>query len=222
MSTSIAEVFRTRQALRDLDEATRIHRDAVLRLGTTGAEREDIAAIVEDGGRILLPDRQRAYHQLLLSAALPEDDFPAFIAATAILLTDRISEGGGTDDLYWNWEAFGDHYRLADPPVRAALMNGFRLCSDKGRVTLGDEPSQDDCLTRSDEDVLSIVSGAGLRALAHAIDEVVPPHEAGALWQDMAKLPLSWQAVAGFRHLYERGGSMAPPDPQSAPLIPWT
>ncbi|AZQ66956.1 hypothetical protein EF888_07290 [Silicimonas algicola] len=144
MSTSIAEVFRTRQALRDLDEATRIHRDAVLRLGTTGAEREDIAAIVEDGGRILLPDRQRAYHQLLLSAALPEDDFPAFIAATAILLTDRISEGGGTDDLYWNWEAFRDQGSLAarlkaGPRVTVILRStrsseqSSRMADDHGR-----------------------------------------------------------------------------------------
>ena len=221
MITSLADVFRTRQALRDLDEVTRINRDAVLRLGTTGAEREDIAAIVESDGRIPIPRSQRAYHQLLLSAALPEDDLPAFIAATAILLTDRIADGGGTDDLYWNWEAFRDHYRLSDPPVRAAIMGGFRLCGDKGRVTLGDGPTEADCLTRVADDVLDVVTGAGLKDLARAVAEDVPAEEAGALWLASADEALSWQAVAGFRHLYERERSMAPPNAATVPLIPW-
>ncbi|PWK55537.1 hypothetical protein C8D95_107203, partial [Silicimonas algicola] len=69
---------------------------------------------------------------------------PAFIAATAILLTDRISEGGGTDDLYWNWEAFRDQGSLAarlkaGPRVTVILRStrsseqSSRMADDHGR-----------------------------------------------------------------------------------------
>ena len=221
MFTSIADVFRIRQALRDLTEAVRINQDAVLRLGTTGAEKDAIARIVEAGCRIDMPGDNRAFTQLLLAAAMPEDDYPAFIAATAILLTDRLRSGGGTDDLYWNWKAFRDHYRLADPPVRAALMNGFRMAEEMGLVNLDTGPNASDCLTRTPEDVLSMLEGSGLDDLLRAIETETPADEAGALWAETDTGTLSWQALTGFRYLYERPASMAPEHPESAALIPW-
>lgn len=221
MYTSIAEVFRTRQAVGDLTETVRSHQDAILRLGTTGAEKEAIRTIVDAGCKITLPDQIRAYSQLLLSAAMPEEDFPAFIAATAILLIDRLTDGGGTDDLFWNWDAFRDHYRLADPPVRASLMNGFRMAQDLGRVTLRDGPQDLDCQTRRLEDVLAILEGSGLDELAFDIRREVSAEDAGLRWSNSNPAELSWQALSGFRYLYERPSSMAPADDHGAPLIPW-
>lgn len=221
MSTSIADVFRIRQALRDLTEAVRINHDAVLRLGTTGAEKEAVVRIVEAGCRIDMPGDNRAFTQLLLAAAMPEDDYPAFVAATAILLTDRLRSGGGTDDLYWNWKAFRDHYRLADAPVRAALMNGFRMAEEMGLVTFDTGPDATDCLTSTSEDVLSMLQGSGLDELVLAIETEAPADQAGALWTEADTGTLTWQALTGFRYLYERPVSMAPEHPESATPIPW-
>ena len=47
---------------------------------------------------------------LTTAAAMPDEDFSRFVVATAILLLDRIQDGGGTDDLYWNFEAFREHF----------------------------------------------------------------------------------------------------------------
>ena len=52
MFTSPADVFRTRQALRDLAEAVRSNSVALARLGTTENERKAIESIVDAGGRI--------------------------------------------------------------------------------------------------------------------------------------------------------------------------
>ncbi len=221
MFTSKADVFRTRQVLRDLAEAICIHKDAVLSLGTTGAEKEAIARIVDAGCVIPGSTDSRVYTQLLLSAALPEDDYPAFIAATIILLTDRLNFGAGKDDLYWNWEAFQDHYRLADPPVRAAVLNGFRMAHLMGRVSLGDNSLDADCVTRSADDVLSMIEGEEAHILSQAIREEVTAEEAGALWDSATADAMTWQSLTGFRYLYERPQSMRPARPESAPLIPW-
>ena len=222
MFTSIADVFRTRQTLWDLSQAIRINKDAVLSLGTTGAEKEAITRIVDANCKIDPKGDDRAYSQLLLSAAMPEEDYPAFITATLILLTDRLRSGGGSDDLYWNWEAFQDHFRLADPPVRAALMNGFRLAVTLEKINLGPDLKASDCLTRTREDVLSMLEGEGTEGLVEAIQNEAPRHEAGALWARSATESMTWQSLSGFRYLYERPASMAPEHPEAAPMIGWT
>ena len=221
MFTSAAEVFRTRQAVRDLNDAVRAHPQAMQRLGTTGAERAAIAAIVENGCILTFPNHARAYSQLLLSAAMPEDDFPAFVTATSVLVANRLLLGAGEDDLYWNWDAFRDHYRLADPPIRAALMNGFRMMNDTGRVTLSDPPMEPECLTRVSEDVIAMLETAGQFELSRSIGEGVSAKDAGRLWQMAARKSLSWQSLTGFRYLYERSSSIAPREPDATNLIPW-
>ena len=220
MFKSTADVFRTRQAVWDLAEAVRRNSPAVERLGTTSAERDAILRIVAAGCRIGVGDA-RAYDQLLLSAAMPENDFSGFATATAILLMDRLQGGAGHDDLFWNWDAFRDHYPLADPPVRAALMNGFRAAAASGLVTLEHGPEGSDCLTRAEDDVMSLLLSEGDGQLADAIGDNISPEEAGRIWHRTDSQTLSWQAHMGFRYLYERPSSMAPPDPEDAALIPW-
>ena len=221
MFTSSADVFRTRQALGDLAEALRSHSAAVVRLGTTDHERSAIHRIVATGCRID-GGQDRVYTQLLLSAAMPDEDFLGFAVATAILLMDRLQEGVGGDDLFWNWDAFRDHYRLAEPPFRAALMNGFRIAEASGRVSLESSPEGSDCLTRPSSEVVSLLRSTGQPQLAKAIEDNVSAKEAGRIWSETAKDALTWKVCAGFRYLYERPASMTPPDAENTALIPWT
>lgn len=84
---------------------------------------------------------------LLLAATHPEQDGPGFEAATALLLGDLISGGLGPDDLAAHWDTFAMHYRAADAPVRAALMQGFALCHALGHCDLAALPQADDLRT---------------------------------------------------------------------------
>ncbi len=156
---------------------------------------------------------------VLLAAALPDDDFPVFLYATALALTDMLQADDPPDTLYWNWEAFHAQYALADGPVRAALMNGFRVAEMAGRVEL--EPALDasQCLTATREQVLSMLDGSGERALTAAILADVDAVAAGRLWSVVESV--SSPALAAFRYLYERRDGLAPPAPEGAPIIPW-
>ncbi len=201
-------------------EVVHTHRSALSRLGDTGADRAEIVSIAEAGCTI--PDSgTRAYSAILHAAAMPDDDFSCFIAATAILLADRLQGGAGDDDLYWNYDAFKDHYKLADAPVRAALMNGFRQGQKQGCVRLPEAPPPEACLTRQRPDVLQLLAAEGNEILVETIQSDSSAATAGALWTAAAKRPLSLPAKAGFRYLYERSVSLAPDQPQDAALIPW-
>ena len=221
MFISSADVFRTRQATRDLIDVVRSHRKAMTRLGDTKAGEAALIQIVNSNGCITSEDDD-IYRQIMLAAALPDDDFPCFVTATSLLLANRLQDSHGTDDLYWNWDAFRDHYRLADPPVRAALMNGYRTLSDTGRVSLDNAPKAEDCLSRAVEDVVILLDGDDEFELSHSIKGEISPSDAGHLWQVASRKDLSWQALMGFRYLYERPRSIAPKEPKDAELIPWT
>ena len=221
MFTSSADVFRRRQAVSDLNSVVRAHRSAMSRLGVTGAEREAIAEIVSAGSVLTGPEQDRIASQLLLTAALPDDDFNAFVTATAILVVNRLSGGRGDDDLFWNWDAFQEHYRLAEPPVRAALMNGFRVMDRTGLVTLDGGPTEEDCLSLSRDAVLDALGKDGPAGLASAIATEVSGEVAGRLWNQFAPTGLAAPALSGFRYLYERPRSMVPELPSVVPVIPW-
>lgn len=222
MFTSTADVFRTRQALRDLLDVVHQNREAIFRPGLTGAERDAIGKILDRGCRIVATDDARAYSEIRLAAAMPEEHFNGFVVSTALLLADRLQQGCGGDDLYWNWDAFRDHYMLADPPARAALMNGFRLGDILGRLSLGDAPTEQACLTLGRGDVLSSLQRVGATELARALERGISSGEAGEIWARSANGHLEWHEIAVFRYLYERPESMSPPEPKSVPLIPRT
>ena len=220
MFTSSADVFRTRQAVHDLREVVHLNRNAVKRIGASGADSAMIEAIVQNGARIP-ENKSRAYSSILLAAAMPDEDFNGFIASTAILLADRLQNGGGEDDLFWNYEAFRDHYGLADAPVRAAIMNGFRVAHQSGRCMLPAEPDNYMCQTRRRQDVLHLLRAEGFEVLEKAIESDVGADIAGDLWTEVMDRELSLPELAGYRYLYERPRSMAPADPGRAILIPW-
>ena len=78
MLTSSAEVFRTRQAIRDLTDAVRLNRVVIECLGANGAERQQLVEVVNQGCRLPEVDFKRVYSSLLFAAAQPEEDFSAF------------------------------------------------------------------------------------------------------------------------------------------------
>lgn len=218
MFTSSAVVFRTRQAIRDLSDVVMSGRDSIARFSVR-SHAVGLPRLMANNGRFNLPDDRDFYSDVLLAAAMPEEDFPAFTSATAILLVDLLQNGEGSDDLYWNWDTFQSHYRLADPAIRAALMNGFRIGFETGLVRLEASPDAFDCLTIGPDEVHAILERAGQGDLLRAIGSSVPSIEAGRIWERHTQGDL--RALPGFRYLYERWSSMAPTNPETAPLIPW-
>jgi sugar/nucleoside kinase (ribokinase family) len=226
MFTSSADVFRTRQAIGDLRSLIRHTpeetRSRLIAGFPTSVEDGDrmIERIVADGVRFRHPDDFEVHTSVLLAAALPDEDFPTFIFATALALSDMLQADDPPDTLFWNWNAFQAQYVLADPPLRAALMNGFRVAELAGRVELDPALKHVDCLRVSRDAVLSVLDGSGERALMAAILSEVDAREAGRLWS--AVDTVSGPAVTAFRYLCEREEGLAPPDATSAALIPWS
>ena len=221
MFTSSAVVFRTRQAVSDLAETIGdIGSSAVERMCSNNEAFQTLSALLANGQwRFNLPEHQSAYSDVLLAAALPEEDFPAFILATCALLSDRLLGGDGSDNLYWNWDAFQDHYRLADAPERAALMNAFRLADEQEIISIRNVPTERDCLTYSLAEVLREEQSD--LEMQEMLQQEMSAVEAGEFWLNDTDKAAPDHAKA-CRYLYERPASMHPAHPDLAPLIPWT
>ena len=224
MFTSAADVFRTRQVVSDLSSSILLAgRTAFARFASgEDAERRLLRIVRDQGGHFSFPNDEPAYGETLLAAALPDEDFPAFTCATALLLLDRIQGGDGQDDLFWNWDAFADHYRMADPSIRAVLMNGFRVAAGLGRVSLAAVPDPVDCLTYRPEVILTWLRDEAVPQLSAAIRDETDPDQAAEVWAAIAPGEPSDAVLAGIRYLYERPVCMAPRDPHTASLIPWS
>jgi hypothetical protein len=224
MFTSAADVFRTRQIRFDL--AAHIAVNGQRALGRMSSGPESLARLRHvldgQGGRFSFPDDLDVYGEVLLAAALPDDDFPAFTCGTALLLLDRLGDGDGEDDLYWNWDAFSDYYRLADPQIRATLLNAFRHGVMTGKLSVSSMPEPSDCFTRPPKRVLPALRAGGHNELVTAIEEDASPESAGALWLRMAQHEPAAAALVGIRYLFERPESLAPVSPETAPLIRWS
>ena len=241
MSTSEPGTFRLRQSLADLNRQKLQFPLATVRRIGAGIPLRD--AGVPDVQRRLewyfsgkAPVAQLRRDRLvqgavLMASALPEDDFDSFIAATVLLLVERLTVDGRTDNGFWNWKRMAPHYRLTSPDLRASIMCGFREARRIGRVILADGPGADECLTTP--------RAAGLDALRRnrvefpllslvewTVREEADARLAGALWASqhraVAGLPDGPRAaaLAGFRYLYERPLSMEPPSGASLPVIP--
>lgn len=149
-----------------------------------------LESMIAGSGRIPDDYAEELHPCLLLTAALPQEDGPAFEAATALLLLDRLQGGAGPDDLFWHWDSFVDHYRSADPPVRAALMQGYAYCERLGLVELPDPPQNQDLCTQSRDDV-----EAGLLELARSLS---PPDI-----ESVSRADSGWNARRHARALVE-------------------
>lgn len=180
------------------------------------------------------PEDRPALAAVMMTSALPEEDFDAFLAATVLLLLERLRAGAGMDNRFWNWSLQSHHYRLAPTEVRAAIMCGFREAIRLGRINLGASPDAEDCLSLSREAVLGLLGAAvasGRKddltpSLLAAIRAEAAPVEAGRLWSaghgraDALPPGSRRAALSGFRYLYERPVSMQVPAPYEAPSLP--
>ena len=207
--TGFADVFRLRQAIADLSHQVATASPQVLaRIAdqgrTTGSS--ELLRHAAGAGTFDLPRDDDMLSAVLLAAALPDDDHRAFTVATALLLLDRLKNGGGRDDLYWNWDAFADHYRLAAPAMRAAIMCGFRALTFARGLYLSHPPTPEDCLTEP----------------GFATDLDPSPEEAARLWRARVAqtAPLTADERRLFRHFVEREAGMAPEYPDSCPPVP--
>ncbi len=231
MVKSSSDVFGLRQSLSDLRAYLRgAGRPVRARLAGSmrsaeGAE-ERLAqidrVIDEQGARFQMPGDVDVQEVVRLAAALPSDDYPAFTFSTAFLLADRLQSVGSDDDLYWNWESFRAEYALADPPVRAALMNAFRFGAVSGRVQINGHPKPDDCLTHSREEVRKFLESSGRVDLLAFLLGDPDADDAGDAWMKAGGAPLQREDALAFRYLYERPVSFAPARAGDAPLLPWS
>lgn len=222
MFTSTAGVFRKRQAVSDLTSfISSAGRTAFGRLSSVEDSDDllDCILIIQDG-RFSEATDAAVVGEVLLASALPDEDFPAFTCATALLLLNLLQSGTGGDDLRWNWDAFAEHYRLADPGIRAVLMNAFRIGAETGALRLSAMPEPQDCMTYSPEVLFSMLVRSGHEELASDLLREPNAREAGELWAASASKKLDRVALAGFRFLFERPTSMAPSNPAVVPPIP--
>ena len=225
MFTSSADVFRTRQALGDLrgfvaqvPEETR----ARLIAGLPPLDESAVDTLVRverDGLRFRHPKDTEIHTSVLLAAAMPDDDFPVFVYATALVLADMMQSDEAPDTLYWNWEAFHEHYSTADAPARAALLNGFRVAELAGRLELDPRMDPNHYFRLDRRALLDQLERAGERGLYAAVLADADPQDVGRLWVESDSL--SGPAVAAFRYFYERDAGLAPPSAETAPLIPF-
>ncbi len=228
MKISAAEVFRTRQVIADLKAFVRNTPEKTmerLAIGLPGfspgvPDRGDLYRLVYKQDCQFRPSAEvDTYAAVLLAAAFPEEDFPVFILATAILLADLLQATSTPDNLFWNWETYRDHYAIADPDARAVIHNGFRTGHRIGVVKLDPEPKESLCLRSKRTEVLSGLEGTGQTGLARALD--ADADSAGGLWALASQQSLSAPTAMAFRYLIERNAGMAPPEPETAALIPW-
>ena len=219
--------WRVLQAIRDLRHvAEGASRATLARITSvippTGDQRqaeETLRGLILRGRARIVTDAELALHpHLLLAATLPDDDVDAFAVATAALLADRLQRGRGADDLYWHWDAFRPHYRLLEPPSRAAIFQGYAHAHREGLVTLDALPGPADLVTRAPMDVRALLAGAGEGEAAASLREALEPGGDGApaarMWERRgARLrldPAATPALSGFRHLYERSPRWQP------------
>lgn len=154
---SVPISFQTLQVVADLQSAAAI--------GFTGlaermkpAQKQLLRRVIFDQKCVLSASDADAIHpDLLLVAALPDKGLDVFLSATALLLADRLQGGAGADDLFWNWDAFQEHYRKGPSPVRAAVMNGFRWAHTTRRVNLEQGPEGRDLQTYDQSDLMRVL-----------------------------------------------------------------
>lgn len=227
--TSVAVGFRTLQAISDLRALARHAGDETLARITAGIFNDDARyelrrTIQGRGCRLSGQTAQEMHHALILAATLPNDDMQGFIASTAILLADRLQRGGGTDDLYWHWDAFNDHYRQLPDATRAAIMNGYRRTHDEGLVSLEDPPGGEDLCTDRFAETVALARSldpSELRDMLISALTLGQTDDIAALWASQGQKLLTSsnrRVTAILRHILESVRDFDPYDDARFPV----
>lgn len=154
---SLPYPFRSMQVLSDLQSvASAGYSNLAERM--SGKLSSSLRRVIFDQECKMTPEDVAGLHaELMMVASMPDQDHPAFMTATAVLLADRLQRGAGEDDLFWNWDAFQDRFREAPSPVRAALMNGFRCAHTLRLVKLDQPPKGRDLRTYDEVDLVRLL-----------------------------------------------------------------
>ncbi|SEL82274.1 hypothetical protein SAMN05444413_11736 [Roseivivax marinus] len=151
--------FRTDQARADLAQVIRAGAPSVAsRIARLVPGASGTASTLHDiraGGPVTEAQITPALDVLAYASALPDDDFPAFLWANAVLLTALLDGAAPADCLSEHWDAFADSYRLASDADRAALANGFARAKELRHLRADTAPAPADRLTRGREAVLA-------------------------------------------------------------------
>ncbi|MDJ1008222.1 MAG: hypothetical protein QNJ13_10410 [Paracoccaceae bacterium] len=245
MSMSFADGFRTLQAVRDL---------RVLAALAPVEAWARIAAGIPDGwmapieaqaalmalaeGREIDPDiREETMSAVRLAAALPKEDFAAFLTATMILLAETLERGEGVDDVYWLWQTFRGDYRVAAAIERAAIVQAIRRIGLLRGDTMALPETAPDRSTAPAAALRPLLerlrpkglappdangSGDLARLLLEALSSAEAAEETARRWQthgaDLARSAAP-EVLAGFRHLYETRDGWAPTTEVTIPLL---
>ncbi|MEM9575723.1 MAG: hypothetical protein AAF999_01780 [Pseudomonadota bacterium] len=149
--------FSTLQVLSDLQSAAVSGFSDLCQVVSNGLDTALRRVVFEQECRMTPEDVEALHAELMMLASMPDQDHASFMTATIILLSDRLQNGAGEDDLFWNWDAFQERYREAPSPVRAAVMNGFRCAHLLGRVRLDRLPDRADLRTYDEEDLIRLL-----------------------------------------------------------------
>jgi hypothetical protein len=238
MDKSEYGAFRHMQAIADLRHQARGFPLApIRRIGAGMGTRSDDGTLQQRlewyfRGRLPLTSLRsdaRTLGAVLMSSALPDEDFDCFLAATVLLVLERLTSRNGPDDAFWTWRRLAPHYRLAPPAIRAAIMCGFREARLLSRIPLDEGPEPEDCLTAPRVQTLAALEADDdpvLRLVAVAVRENHAPPTAGGLWLaqhrrlDTLSDDRRRAAHRGFRHLYERPESIHLDRATDVPAIP--
>ena len=145
--------FTTLQVISDLQSAAVAAFSDLSNAASPAIEPQLRTLVFEQECKLTVSQAEGLHSELMMLASMPDQDHPAFMAATIILLLDRLQFGAGDDDLFWNWNAFESQYRDAVSPVRAAVMNGFRCAHSLGLVQLDALPKAADLRTYDESDL---------------------------------------------------------------------
>ena len=245
MSMSFADGFRTLQAVRDL---------RVLAAQAPVEARARIAAGIPDGWmapdtaqaalRALAagdaledPVRKETISAVRLAAALPKDDFPAFLVATMILLAEALERDEDIDDVNWYWQTFRGHYRVAAAVERAAIVQAIRrlgLLRGDGTALPETMPDKATASAAALRPLLERLRPKGLAPpeptevtglavlLLESLNSPPAAERAASLWAEHGETLARTappEILAGFRHLYETRDSWSPDSSVTIPLL---
>lgn len=145
------------QVLSDLRSAAAFGFSALAASLNPHREKDLRRVVFEQECKLSQGDSKTLHGELMMVASMPDQDHLAFMTATIVLLADRLQNGNGRDDLYWNWDAFQERFQEAPAPVRAALMNGFRCAHGLKLVELDRPPKRRDLSTYDEVDLIRLL-----------------------------------------------------------------
>ena len=243
MSKSFADGFRTLQAIHDLRTlAAFAPAEARARIAAgiphgwmAPAEAQAALAALAEGRDVEPEVRVQVLPAVQAAAALPNDDFPAFMFATLVLLQSVLAGQTPVAEIEQHWATFRSYYRTAQAVERAAIAQAMRRIGLAQEVPISMpqtgadrttasaaalKPLLESCLSRRLAPAAPPDPAAVAALLIKALQSPSAAQEAATLWAEQGDVFLTAMPeviLAGFRHIYEAWDGFSP---NGAPFIP--